>query len=155
MHDFSSMHACMHNYSIIIRLSVHAWPTVLQSAAIYVIEGEKEDVCYHHPEGKWSRGAYFILHHRSYATLHLIVTFLFMLLVVPNTEAEHSLRLIKCLVQNYFNFSIFLPKYIPPLIYRLRFCFCSSSRCIRFWGLCGMEWKMEFIMLSLFKGEPL
>ena len=62
----------------------------MQRATVLIVEGEKEDECYHYPEGKWSRGAYFILHHWSYATLHLIATFLFMLLVVPNTEAENS-----------------------------------------------------------------
>ena len=61
-----------------------------QEAAVYIVEGEKEDVCYHHPKGRWSRGAYFVLHHWFYATLHLIATFLFMLLVAPNTVAANS-----------------------------------------------------------------
>ena len=61
-----------------------------QTAAVYIVEGEKEDVCYHHPRGRWSRGAYFVLHHWFYATMHLIATFLFMLLVAPNTAVANS-----------------------------------------------------------------
>ena len=78
----------------------------MQKATVFIVEGEKEDECYHHPKGKWSRGAYFILHHWSYATLHLITTFLFMLLVVPNTEAENSP--IKYTVNVWFNDAILL-----------------------------------------------
>ena len=63
----------------------------MQEATVHIVEGEKEDKCYHHPEGKWSRQAFFILHNQNYAMMHLIVTFVLMLLVVPETESEKSL----------------------------------------------------------------
>lgn len=53
-----------------------------------MIEGEKEDLRYNHPEGKYSVGAFLILHHEVYALVHLLFSIGLMLLVIPETETE-------------------------------------------------------------------
>ena len=53
-----------------------------------MIEGEKEDQRYNHPEGKYQIKAFFILHHDIYALVHLLLSIGFMLLVIPETETE-------------------------------------------------------------------
>ena len=53
-----------------------------------MIEGEKEDQRYNHPEGKYSTMAFLMLHHDIYALAHLIFSIGLMLLVIPETETE-------------------------------------------------------------------
>ena len=68
----------------------------MQEAAIYVREGEDNDKFFNHPEGRWSKLAFFILHHPAYYITHLLLTTLLMLLALletpPAREIDASVR---------------------------------------------------------------
>ena len=57
----------------------------LQEAAIFVREGEDNAKFFHHPKDRWSKLAFFILHHPAYYITHLILTILLMLLALLET----------------------------------------------------------------------
>jgi len=44
------------------------------------MEGESDAKFYHHPEDKWAKWAYLILHHQLYYFLHFLVCMLLLLL---------------------------------------------------------------------------
>ena len=54
----------------------------LQNAALYITEGEKDNVFYHHPEDKPGVLSFYIIHHPVYHFTHLICTILLMLLAL-------------------------------------------------------------------------
>ena len=68
----------------------------MQEAAIFVREGEDNAKFFHHPKGRWSKLAFFILHHPAYYITHLMLTTLLMLLALletpPSRELDDSAR---------------------------------------------------------------
>lgn len=72
-------------------------PISLQEAAIFVREGEDNAKFFHHPKGRWSKLAFFILHHPAYYITHLALTTLLMLLALletpPSRDLDHSAKI--------------------------------------------------------------
>ena len=64
----------------------------LQEAAIFVREGEDNAKFFHHPKGRWSKLAFFILHHPAYYFTHLILTTLLLLLALLETPTSEGLN---------------------------------------------------------------
>ena len=58
-----------------------------QEAALYVQEGEDDAKFYQHPNSKYSKLAYDVIHHPLYHVAHLVVTVLLMLLAFAETPA--------------------------------------------------------------------
>ena len=58
----------------------------MQEAAIFVKEGKDNEKFNHHPQGRWSKLAFKILHHPAYYTTHLIVTVLLILLALAENH---------------------------------------------------------------------
>lgn len=63
---------------------------LIQEAALYVTEGEKDAKIYHHPTGYWSKKAFKILHHPVYYVIHLIVSILLMFVAAAETLIFHN-----------------------------------------------------------------
>jgi two pore calcium channel protein 1 len=82
----------------------------LQEAAILVREGEENDKFFHHPKGRWSKLAFFILHHPAYYITHLIVTTLLMLLALletpPSSGINDSTKKVILLVWYFLKFAL-------------------------------------------------
>lgn len=60
---------------------------MIQEAALYVQEGEDDAKFYQHPNSKYSKLAYDIVHYPLYHILHLVVAVLLMLLAFAETPA--------------------------------------------------------------------
>ena len=61
---------------------MHLYTHDLQEATIYLQEGKDNDLFKAHPQGRWSKLAYNILHHPAFYISDLVVSVLLMMLAI-------------------------------------------------------------------------